>query len=147
MRALALDSTTLAISQASTPSTARGRLWTGRVLSGIAALFLTFDGLMKVLAVAPVVKATHELGYPISSIVPIGLILLGCVALYLVPRTAPLGAVLLTGFLGGAIATNVRMGNPLFSHTLFPIYVAALLWGGLYLRDRRVSQLLRADRR
>jgi ABC-type transport system involved in cytochrome c biogenesis permease component len=117
------------------------RLWTGRIMSGFAALFLLFDSAMKLLRVAPVIKATAELGYPASTIVPIGLILLACVVTYLVPRTAILGAVLLTGYLGGAVASNLRAGNPLFSHTLFPIYFAVLIWGGLYLRDGRLRGL------
>jgi hypothetical protein len=145
MRALTLDSTTLAMSQDSAPSTGRGRLWTGRVLSGLSMLFLTWDGVMKLVQPPVVVKASAQLGYTAHAVFVLGVLLLAFVALYLVPRTAVLGAVLLTGFLGGAVAINVRLGNPLFSHTLFPIYVAALFWGGLYLRDRRLSQLLRAD--
>jgi hypothetical protein len=83
-----------------------------------------------------------ELGYPADSILTFGLVELACVALYMIPRTAVLGAVLLTGYLGGAIATHVRVGNPLFSHVLFPTYVAALIWGGLYLRDARLRAVL-----
>ena len=120
----------------------RAALWTGRVMSGLVVAFLIFDGAIKLARIEAVEKGTVELGYPIASIVPIGLILLACVALYLIPRTAILGAVLLTGYLGGAIATHVRVSAPLLSHTLFPIYVAALIWGGLYLRDRRVRSLL-----
>jgi hypothetical protein len=88
------------------------------------------------------VQGTVALGYPASTIVPIGLIELACLVVYLVPRTAPLGAVLWTGYLGGAIATHVRLGNPLFTHVLFPIYVTVLLWGGLWLRDRRVREFV-----
>ena len=124
--------------------TGRAALWTGRAMSGLMAAFLILDGAMKLARLDVVVKGTVELGYPIASIVPIGIILLTCVALYLIPRTAILGAVLLTGYLGGAIATHVRVSAPLVSHTLFPIYVAALIWGGLYLRDRRVRALLAA---
>ncbi|MGH2901323.1 MAG: DoxX family protein, partial [Solirubrobacteraceae bacterium] len=90
----------------------------------------------------PAVEGSTQLGYPESAIVPIGLILLACLVVYVVPRTAVLGAVLLTGYLGGAIATHVRVGNPLLSHTLFPIYVAAMVWGGLWLRDGRVRAML-----
>jgi hypothetical protein len=97
---------------------------------------------MKVLRLAPAVEGTTALGYPASAVRAIGLIELACVALYLVPRTSVLGAVLLTGYLGGAIATHVRAGNPLLSHTLFPIYVALFVWGGLYLRDERVRAFL-----
>jgi DoxX-like family len=110
----------------------------GRVLSGIAVAFLTLDAAMKLLQVQAAVEGTIQLGYPASSLVVIGLIQVVCLAVYLVPRTAILGAVLWTGYLGGAIATHVRVGNPLFTHILFPIYVAALLWGSLWLRDRRL---------
>ena len=110
----------------------------GRVLSGIAVAFLALDAAMKLLQVQAAVEGTVQLGYPASSLVIIGLIQVVCLAVYLVPRTAILGAVLWTGYLGGAIATHVRVGNPLFTHILFPIYVAALLWGGLWLRDRRL---------
>lgn len=117
-------------------------LWGGRVLSGLAALFLLFDGSMKVLQLAPAIEGTRELGYPEQAVFGIGLIQLVCLTVYLVPRTAVLGAVLWTGYLGGAIATHVRVDNPLFTHTLFPLYIAALLWGGLWLRDARVRALL-----
>lgn len=147
MRALTLDpTTTLSISHDSTPSPGRSRLWIGRILSGLSMLFLTWDGVMKLVQPPVVVKASAQLGFTAHAVFVLGLLLLAFVALYLVPRTAVLGAVLLTGFLGGAVAVNVRLGNPLFSHTLFPIYVATLFWGGLYLRDRRLSQLLRVNR-
>ena len=120
----------------------KGRLRTGRVLSALGALFMLFDGAIHVLRIAPVVEAFAQLGYPLGASRTLGVIELICVALYLVPRTAALGAILLTGYLGGAIATQVRVGAPLFSTTLFPIYVALLLWGGLYLRDERVSSLI-----
>jgi hypothetical protein len=113
----------------------------GAVLSGLAVAFLLFDSVMKLVKIQPVVEATEKLGYPEATARPLGLVLLACLALYVVRRTAVLGAVLLTGFLGGAIATHVRVEDPLFSHTLFPVYVAALVWGGLYLRDARVSAL------
>lgn len=120
----------------------KARIITGRVLSGLALAFLAFDCAMKLLQLAPAVAGTTELGYPAHSLLTIGLIQLVCVALYALPRTAPLGALLLTGYLGGAIATHLRVENPLFSHVLFPLYVAALVWGGLYLRDARLSVLL-----
>jgi hypothetical protein len=116
--------------------------WTGRVLSGLAVAFLIFDSVGKLLRVQPVVEGTAGLGYPVGVIFPLGVTLLTCVLVYLVPRTAVLGAVLLTGYLGGAVATHVRVGNPLFSHVLFPTYVAMLLWGGLVLRDRRLRGFL-----
>lgn len=117
-------------------------IWAGRVLSGLAILFLTFDAAMKVLKLAPAVEGTTQLGYPASVIVPLGVIQVVCLIVYLIPRTSVLGAVLWTGYLGGAIATHVRLSNPLFSHTLFPIYVAAFLWAGLWLRDPRVRAVL-----
>jgi hypothetical protein len=118
-------------------------VWAGRVLSGLAVLFLAFDAGMKLLQLPEALDGTTQLGYPASVVFPLGLIQVVCLIVYLVPRTSVLGAILWTGYLGGAIATHVRLGNPLFTHQLFPIYVAALLWGGLYLRDRRVRALLR----
>jgi hypothetical protein len=103
---------------------------------------MAFDGTIHVLRIAPVVEGFGQLGYPLGVSATLGLIELICVALYLLPRTSVLGAVLLTGYLGGAIATQVRVGAPLFSTTLFPAYVALLLWGGLYLRDGRVRSLI-----
>ena len=97
---------------------------------------------MKFVKPEPVVKTTLELGYPESVILPLGIVLLAATILYVVPRTAVLGGILLTGYLGGAVATHVRVGNPLFGHTLFPVYLGALLWGGLCLRDRRLRALL-----
>ncbi len=123
-------------------SVSRGQVIAGRILSGLAIAFLLFDAGLKVVGAPEALKATAELGYPISAVFGIGLIELACLLLYAIPRTAPVGAVLLTGYLGGAIATHVRLANPLFSHVLFPTYVAAFIWGGLYLRDRRVRALL-----
>ncbi len=120
----------------------RKALWTGRILSGLAVLFLTFDAAMKLLALKPAVEGTTQLGYPASSLLVIGLLEIACLAVYLIPRTAVIGAVLWTGYLGGALASHLRLGDPLFTHVLFPTYVAALLWGGLWLRDRRVGALL-----
>jgi hypothetical protein len=120
----------------------RTKVWTGRIVSGLAVLFLLMDSVVKLLKLGPAVQGTLELGYPVGVIVPLGVVLLACVILYAAPRTAVVGAVLLTGYLGGAIATHVRVGHPLLTHTLFPIYVAVFIWGGLYLRDRRVRGLL-----
>jgi hypothetical protein len=117
------------------------QLWAGRILSGLPALFMLLDGGMKLFKPAPVVKATLQMGYPESVIVGLGVVLLASTLLYLVPRTALLGAVLLTGYLGGAVASNVRAGQPLFNIG-FPVFIGALLWGGLWLRDRRVRELL-----
>jgi hypothetical protein len=128
---------------AQSPNTTRSNksVWFGRILSGIAVLFLTVDAGMKVLALRPAVEGTVRLGYPASVVLGIGILQLVCLAVYLVPRTAIIGAVLWTGYLGGAIATQVRVGNPLFTHVLFPVYVAALLWAGLWLRDLRVRAM------
>ena len=114
------------------------RLWAGRGLSWLAVSFLLFDSAGKLLQVQPVIDGTLQLGYPRDVVFSLGMILLSCVVAYVVPRTSVLGAVLLTGYLGGAVATHVRVENPLFSHVLFPTYVAALLWGGLILRDERL---------
>jgi len=116
-------------------------LWTGRVMSTLPALFLLFDGAMKLVKPAPVVEATVELGFPESALVPLGIVLLVSTALYLVPRTAVLGAILLTGYLGGAVATHVHAGHGAFQ-TLFPVGFGALLWGGLVLRDERLRALV-----
>jgi hypothetical protein len=113
-------------------------IWTGRVLSGLAVLFLLFDSTGKLLEVQPVIDGTRQLGYPRDIVFTLGVILLSCVVVYLVPRTAVLGAILLTGYLGGAVASQARVENPLFSHILFPTYVAILIWGGLVLRDARL---------
>lgn len=112
----------------------KAALWTGRVLTTLVVLFLLMDGVMKLIKPAMVVEGTVVLGYPESTITGMGVALLGSLALYLFPRTAVWGAIFLTGFLGGAIATHVRIGNPLFTHILFPTYVAAMLWAGLALR-------------
>lgn len=122
---------------ASSP-TGKRALWAGRVLSGLAVLFLAFDAVFKLTSSEAAASASAQLGWSATSIVQLGLIELVCLGVYLVPRSAIVGAVLWTGYLGGAIATHLRVGDPLLSHTLFPLYVAALLWGGLWLRDRRV---------
>lgn len=123
-------------------TSSRARLWTSRALTLLVVAFLVMDATMKVLRAAPAVQGTAELGYPASSIVGIGLLLLACTALYVIPRTSIVGALLLTGYLGGAIASQVRVGNPLFSHVLFPVYFAAIIWGALYLRDTRLRAVL-----
>ncbi len=119
------------------------RSWTGRVLSAMAILFLIFDGAIKVLQLAPAVDGSVQLGYPADLTLGLGLLELACLAVYVLPRTAFLGAVVLTGYLGGAIASQVRIDAPLIS-VVFPLIVAALLWGGLSLRDARLRALLAA---
>src|SRR5262245_30696492 len=121
---------------------AKRRLVAAYVLTAFVGVFLAFDAAMKVLKLAPAVQGTTELGYPVGTVMVIGVIELVCLILYLVPRTSVLGALLLTGYLGGAIATHVRAGSPLATHTLFPIYVAMMMWGGLYLRETRLRELV-----
>lgn len=118
-----------------------GRLWGGRIMSWLPALFLLVDGVMKLFKPAVVVEATVKLGYPENTILPIGIVLTVCTILYLIPRTAVLGAILLTGYLGGAVATHVRVGEGLFPVS-FPIIFGVLLWGGLYLRNNRLRSLI-----
>ena len=144
MTATILESASLAVSPVAAAST-RTR-WAGRILSGIAALLLLLDTTVKLVGVKEAVEGTVQLGFAPHHLLIIGLIEVVCLALYLVPRTAPLGAVLWTGYFGGAVATHLRLDNPLFTHILSPIYVAALIWGGLYLRDARVRALLRPAR-
>jgi hypothetical protein len=131
-----------AMERIETGATSNGLRWAGRAMSGLAIAFLGLDGVAKLFKPAAVVEGTIQLGYPESTIVPLGIALLVGVVAYAIPRTAALGAILLTGYLGGAIATHVRVGNPLLTHTLFPIYVALLVWGGLYLRDAALRSLI-----
>jgi hypothetical protein len=121
--------------------TMSGTPWAGRALSALPALFLLVDAVMKLVKPALVVKATVDLGYPDGVIVPLGLVLLACTVLYLIPRTAVLGAILLTGYLGGAVATHVRVGDGAFP-LAFPVVLGMLLWAGLYFRDARLRSLL-----
>lgn len=122
------------------------RRWPGWLLSGLPSLFLLWDGTIKLLGIQPVVDAFQRLGFAHSPVlaIGIGLLELVCLVAYVVPRTAPIGAVLLTGFLGGAVALHLRASDPLGSHVLFPVYVGTLLWAGLFLRDRRVRNVLQA---
>ena len=120
-------------------------IWAGRIISTFAVLFLLFSGVVKVLQLAPALEATVQLGYPEQLVFGIGLLELACVAVYALPRTAGLGAILLTGYLGGAIATHVRAESGLFP-IVFPLLIAALLWGGLLLRNPRLCALLMQPR-
>jgi hypothetical protein len=113
----------------------------GRIVSGLAAVFIAIDGAMKLATPEPVVEAMAKLGYPDRLAVGIGILLLACLAVSLYPRTSILGAVLLTGFLGGAIASQVRIEAGLFP-TIFPVILGAMMWGGLYLRDERLRALV-----
>jgi hypothetical protein len=116
-------------------------LWAGRIMSALPALFLLFDGGAKLVQPAPVVEGTVKLGYPVSVILGLGIVLLASTLLYIIPRTAVLGAILLTGYLGGAVATHVRVQEGWFT-ILFPVFFGALIWGGLYLRDARLRALI-----
>jgi DoxX-like family len=120
-------------------------IWIGRVLSGLAIAFLLFDAISKFFMdkLPPeALKAGEVLQWPIELMPTVGTILLICTLLYIIPRTSIIGAVLLTGYLGGAVASHVRVSNPIFSATLFPVYVAVFVWLGLYLRDQRAKALL-----
>jgi hypothetical protein len=124
------------------PSLPPALVWTGRVLSAIVVLFLVLDGVMKLMAIPPVVDAFRQLGYPLESASVIGYLALACALLYAIPRTAVLGAIVLTGLLGGAISTHVRVHDPLFTHTLFGVYLGVIAWGGLWLRDARLRAMI-----
>jgi hypothetical protein len=117
--------------------------WAGRILSALAVVFLAFDTTVKVLLLPVALEATSRLGFSTTAVFAIGITEALCLMLYVTPRTAVLGAVLWTGYLGGAIATQARAASPLFTHTLFPIYIAALLWAGLWLRDGRLRRIAR----
>ncbi|HTV16896.1 MAG TPA: DoxX family protein [Acidobacteriaceae bacterium] len=119
-----------------------GRRWAGFIMTGLIALFMLFDAAMKFVAPKPVAAAFVRSGWPIDLSLTLGVILLTSTVLYLIPRTAVLGAILLTGYLGGAVATNLRLHNPWFSNTLFPVYFGILVWGALWLRDPRVAELI-----
>lgn len=114
-------------------------LWAGRVISALVVIFLLFDAAVKLLKLPVAMEGTTRLGYPAGVVFPLGIVLLACVALYVIPRTSVLGAILLTGYLGGATATNVRVQNPWI---LFPVVIGVLVWAGLYLRDDRLRQLI-----
>ena len=144
MSATILESVSLPASPVANASARK--LWAGRILTGIAVLFLTVDLTFKFSGGKAAAEATAQLGWTLDHMPILGMIEIACLVLYLIPRTAPLGAILWTGYLGGAIATHLRVDNPLFSHILFPIYVAALIWGGLYLRDARVRALISSAR-
>jgi hypothetical protein len=116
-------------------------VWTGRIISALVVLFLLFDGVTKVMKEAHVLAAAAQLGFTERTIVGIGALLLACTAVYVIPRTSILGAILLTGYLGGATVTNVRAGDPLFE-TLFPVIFGVLVWGGLFLRDEPLRALI-----
>ncbi len=122
----------------------RRALWAGRILSGLAIVFLTMDGIIKLVPIQPVTDSLKDLGYPTSDAFArlLGVITLGCTALYAWPRTALLGAVVMTGLLGGAMASHIRLEHPLFTHTLFGLWLGLIVWGGLWLRDERMRRVM-----
>jgi hypothetical protein len=122
----------------------RAMLWTGRVMGGLVILFLLMDGAIKMVPIQPVTDSLKYLGYPTSDSFArlLGIIVLVGTALYTWPHTAVLGAILLTGLFGGAIASHLRLGDPLFSHTLFGVYLGVLMWGGLWFRDPALRALV-----
>ena len=119
----------------------RGRLWTGWGISGLIAAFTLSDAVGKFVRPAQVVEAFARTGWPVELAPPLGAILFFCTATYLIPQSSALGAILLTGYLGGAVATNLRLHNPLFSHTLFPVYFGFLIWVGLWMREPRLGAI------
>jgi DoxX-like family len=127
---------------AAQPSVSAGLLWSGRILSVLVVLFLLFDGITKVMKVSAVLAASVRLGLSENLIVAIGVTLLVCTILYVIPRTSILGAILPTGYLGGAVSIQLRVGNPLFSQALFPVYFGVLVRVGLYFRDARLRALI-----
>jgi hypothetical protein len=119
-----------------------GMLWCGRILSGLVIAFLVFDGAIKLIPLDIVIETSREMGIPVHLARLLGVLTLAGVVLYAVPKTAVLGAILLTGYLGGAIYAHVRIDSPLFTHTLFGVYLGLLIWGGLWLRDARLRALI-----
>ena len=121
----------------------------GFVMSGLVVAFMLFDGGIKLVPMDVVIRSSAELGYPATADLArtLGVLGLLCTALYVYPRTAVLGAILLTAYMGGTVATHLRVGNPLFSHLLFGVYLALLAWGGLYFRDARVRALIPISKR
>jgi hypothetical protein len=124
-----------------TPEISRSSLWGGRVMSWLVILFMLMDGVMKLVKPAPVLEATTKLGFADHHIAVMGVLALICTILYAIPRTSVLGAALLMAYLGGAITSNFRLDQPLFSHVLFPVYLGILMWGGLWLRDEKLRQV------
>jgi hypothetical protein len=125
-----------------TNQTSSAALWIGRVMSGLVIAFMLLDGAMKLVPLDVVVTTSEQMGIPGNLARTLGILGLICTVLYAVPRTSILGAILLTGYLGGAIASHLRLGDPIFTHTLFGLYLGLLAWGGLYLRDERLRALI-----
>jgi hypothetical protein len=130
------------MTQKITTATRKWSRWAGYGLSGLVILFMLMDVTMKLAQLPVVLETTVQLGWPATTVTSVGLVLLACTALYAYPRTSVLGAILLTAYLGGAVATHARIGSPFFSHTLFGVYVGFMLWGALYLRNDRIRTLV-----
>src|SRR5580692_12489161 len=124
-------------SNTQTDQGSKGMLWAGRIISGLVGLMFAFDSVGHLMKPAPVVEAFVRLGYPLSASVGIGVVLLVCTAIYLIPKTCVLGAILLTGYLGGAVSTHVRAGSSIFE-TIFPVIFGGLVWAGIFVRDERL---------
>ena len=124
---------------AQNPAVSSAGLWSGRIVTALVILFMLFDGAIKVLKLAPAVEGTVRLGYPAGLVVPIGIVALCCTILYAIPKTAILGAILLTGYMGGATATQVRLEDRWF---IFPVVIGGLVWLGIFLRDERLRSLV-----
>ena len=139
-----MEATVSSISQVATQyrSLSKRALWTGRVFSGLVTAFMVFDAVIHLLKPAPVVEAFARLHVPLNLAVDLGILELLCIALYVIPRTSILGAILLTGYLGGAVAIQMTTSTSLFGEILFPVYVGIILWGGLYLRDERLRTIV-----
>jgi hypothetical protein len=131
------------IQTASSPgSTSKKSVWAGRIISGLITAFMIFDGVIHIMRPAPVVDGFAKLNFPLRFAVPLGIVELLCIVLYVLPSTSILGAILLTGYLGGAVAIQLPAGNPFFGEILFPVYIGVFLWGGIYLRDARLRALV-----
>jgi DoxX-like family len=138
---VAIDPKEALMSSTETESSTKKMIWTGRILTVLTSLFLLLDGVMKIVKPVQVLEATARLGYPVTTLTGIGVTLIACTLIYIIPRTSILGAILLTSYLGGAVASNVRAGSGWFE-TIFPTLIAAAVWGGIWLRDRRLRNLI-----
>ena len=123
-------------------STPKASIWAGRIISGLFAAFMIFDGVIHIMKPTPVMEAFAKLNFPQRFALPLAVVELTSLLLYVIPRTSILGAILLTGYLGGAVAIQMPTGNSLFGEILFPVYFGVLLWGGIYLRDERLRALI-----
>lgn len=137
-----MTQTTIGAGAVSDAVVSSGALWTGRVITGVVAAFMLMDAAMKFAKPSQVAAAFVRSGWPLELSVPLGWILLTSTVLYMIPRTAILGAILLTGYLGGAVASNLRLESPLFSYTLFPVYFGVLVWLALWLREPRLKEMI-----